>query len=138
MAEAESSSPAHRERPLSPHMQVWRWHITMATSIMTRASGVALYVGALIIAGWALALASGPVAFDRYVILLGSFPGKLILFGLTLAIFYHLAAGIRHLFWDAGEGFELKTADMTAAAAIAFAIVATAGVWFIAMMSGVL
>ena len=61
-----------RERPLSPHMSIWRWHITMAGSILHRATGVALYGGALILAGWALALASGPVGYDRYVELLGT------------------------------------------------------------------
>lgn len=136
MAEAEAGTSAKRERPLSPHVQVWRWHITMATSILNRATGVALYVGALIAAGWAISMAAGPAAFDSYMGLLGSVLGKLVLFGLTVSIFFHLAAGIRHLFWDAGEGFETKTADMTAAAVIAFSIAASLAVWVIAAMSG--
>ena len=138
MAEAEDRTSAGRERPLSPHLQVWRWHITMAVSILNRATGVALYVGALIAAGWAAALAAGPPAFDRYMGLLGSPLGKLVLFGLTVSIFFHLAAGIRHLVWDAGEGFETKTADMTAAAAFAFSIAASLAVWVIAAQSGAL
>jgi len=136
LAEAETGRPATRDRPLSPHVQVWRWHITMATSILNRATGVALYVGALIGAGWAMSLAAGPVAFDRYMALLGSALGKLVLFGLTLSVFFHLAAGVRHLFWDAGEGFQTKTADMTAAAALAFAVAASLAVWVIAAMTG--
>jgi succinate dehydrogenase / fumarate reductase cytochrome b subunit len=125
-------------RPLSPHVQVWRWHITMASSILHRATGVALYGGALILAGWAAALAAGPAAFGTYKSLLGSLPGKVVLFGLTFAIFYHLANGVRHLAWDAGEGFDPKTADMTAAAAIAFAVTASVAVWVIAAMTGAL
>jgi succinate dehydrogenase / fumarate reductase cytochrome b subunit len=125
-----------RERPLSPHMSIWRWHITMASSILHRATGVALYVGALILAGWALALASGPVGYDRYVELLGSPLGRLVLFGLTVSIFYHLANGVRHLFWDAGEGFTPKTASMTAAAAMTFAVVISVFVWGVAVWMG--
>src|ERR1700712_1703837 len=65
-----------RERPLSPHMQVWRWHLTMLTSILHRASGLGLYGGALIAAGWAVALAQGPETYGWYKALLGSLPGK--------------------------------------------------------------
>ena len=125
-----------RERPLSPHMSIWRWHITMASSILHRFTGVALYVGALILAGWALALASGPVGYDRYIALLGSPLGRLVLFGLTVSIFYHLANGVRHLFWDAGEGFNPKTASMTAAAAMTFAVVISVFVWGVAAWMG--
>ena len=125
-------------RPLSPHVQVWRWHITMAGSILHRATGAALYGGALILAGWAAALASGPAAFGAYKACLGSLPGKVVLFGLTVSIFYHLANGVRHLAWDAGRGFDPKTADMTAAAAIAFAVTASVAVWVIAAFTGAL
>ena len=125
-------------RPLSPHVQVWRWHITMASSILHRATGSALYGGALILAGWAAALAAGPGPFGTYKAILGSLPGKVVLFGLTVCVFFHLANGVRHLAWDAGEGFEPRTADMTAAAAIAFAVTATVAVWVIAAISGAL
>jgi succinate dehydrogenase / fumarate reductase cytochrome b subunit len=125
-----------RERPLSPFLSIWRWHITMAGSILHRATGVALYVGALILAGWALALAAGPVAYDQYLAILGSPLGKLILFGLTVSIFYHLANGVRHLFWDAGEGFTLRTANMTAAAAMTFAVVISVFIWGVAAWMG--
>ncbi|QUD86828.1 succinate dehydrogenase, cytochrome b556 subunit [Phenylobacterium montanum] len=125
-------------RPLSPHVQVWRWHITMAGSILHRATGVALYGGALILAGWAACLASGPAAFGTCKVILGSIPGKLVLFGLTFSIFYHLANGIRHLVWDAGKGFDPKFADATAAGAIAFAAVISVFVWGIAAWMGAL
>jgi len=126
-----------KERPLSPHLQVWRWHITMASSIFHRATGSALYVGALIVAGWAMALSAGPGPYEQYLALLGSPLGMLVLFGLTLSIFFHLANGIRHLFWDAGEGLAPKTADMTAAAAMSFAVVAAIAVFIAAGLRGV-
>jgi succinate dehydrogenase / fumarate reductase cytochrome b subunit len=114
---------------MSPHLQIWRWHITMAASIATRASGVALYVGLLIIAGWALALALGPGAYAGYMALLGSPIGLLVLFGLTVSIFYHLAAGLRHLAFDSGKGFLPATANATAWASFAFGIVAAVAVF---------
>jgi len=134
-----------RERPLSPHLVSggpfalhWRWHITMFSSIAHRASGVALYLGALILAGWAVALAAGPECYATYKALLGSPLGKLVFFGLTVSAFYHLASGIRHLIWDTGEGFEIKTANMASVVIIAFAVAATLAVWMIAAMSGAL
>lgn len=123
-------------RPLSPHLQVWRWHATMLSSILHRATGVALYGGALILAGWAVALASGPDAYDGYRALLGTPPGQVVMFGLTLSVFYHLAHGIRHLVWDSGHGFDPRTANFTAIAAIAFAVVASVAVWLIAASTG--
>jgi succinate dehydrogenase / fumarate reductase cytochrome b subunit len=130
--------PGPAARPLSPHVQVWRWHITMFCSIAHRATGVALYAGALILAGWAVALASGPTAYLGYKHLLGTPVGKLVLFGLTVSVFYHLAAGIRHLVWDAGKGFGTKTADATGAGAIAFGIFAAIAVWVVAAVTGAL
>ncbi len=125
-----------RERPLSPHMSIWRWHITMASSIAHRATGVALYVGALIVAGWALSLAGGPASYQLYMQLLGSWIGKIVLFGLTLSLFYHLANGIRHLIFDSGKGFDLKWADFGAAFAFTFAVVITVLVWVFAAFTG--
>jgi succinate dehydrogenase / fumarate reductase cytochrome b subunit len=126
----------NRERPLSPHLQVWRWHVTMAGSIFHRATGVALYAGALIAAGWVLSLAAGPGPYSNFMALMGSIPGKLVLFGLTVSIFFHLANGVRHLVWDTGEGLDPHTADVTAWAAFVFAIVSTAFVWFLAYITG--
>ena len=103
-AQAKSEPGAARPSPLSPHVQIWRWHITMAGSIAHRASGVALYGGALIAAGWALALALGPGAYATFAGLMGSWLGLLVMFGITLSIFYHLASGLRHLVWDTGRG----------------------------------
>jgi succinate dehydrogenase / fumarate reductase cytochrome b subunit len=127
-----------RERPLSPHLQVWRWHITMATSILHRATGVALYVGALIAAAWAISLAQGPDAYASFKQLMGSPLGKLVMFGLTLSFFYHLANGIRHLVWDAGHGLDVKSANASAVLVFAFTAAATVAVWVIAAMTGAL
>ena len=129
---------APRERPLSPHTTIWRWHVTMATSILHRASGCALYGGGLILAIWAMTLAAGPEAYGTFKAVMGSFPGKIVMFGLTLAAFYHLAKGIQHLIWDTGHGYNLKTATMGAIATIAFTIAATLAVWIIAAMTGAL
>ncbi len=122
------------DRPMSPHLQVWRWHVTMATSILHRGTGIALYVGALILAGWVAARAGGADSYDGYMRLLDSPLGLLVLFGLTVSFLYHLANGIRHLFWDAGKGFEPKTADMSGWAAIVFGLVAAILIWIIAFM----
>jgi succinate dehydrogenase / fumarate reductase cytochrome b subunit len=126
------------ERPTSPHLTVWRWHATMLTSILHRVSGCALYGGALILAGWAISLAFGPEAYACYMGVMGSWFGKLVLLGLTAAIFYHTANGIRHLVWDAGIGFDVKLADLTSVVVLAFTVAATAATWIIAAMAGVL
>jgi succinate dehydrogenase / fumarate reductase cytochrome b subunit len=101
----------------------------MAASILTRVTGVGSYIGLLLVAGWALALASGSDAYESYTGLLGSLIGQIILFGFTVSVFYHLAAGIRHLVWDLGKGYEPSTATTSAWAAIIFAIVASIVVW---------
>ncbi len=134
MSDAKAQPRGPQDRPMSPHMQIWRWHVTMATSILHRATGMALYVGALAAAGWFIALAAGPEAFDGYRALLASPLGYLVLFGLTFSLFYHLANGVRHLVWDTGKGFEIKTADMSGWAVIVFAIVATVLIWVIAFV----
>lgn len=137
---------APRERPVSPHLMtgglgsplLWRWHITMWTSILHRATGVALYVGGLIGAAWAVALAAGPERYADFKALLGSAPGKVVMFGLTVCIFYHLANGVRHLVWDAGVGLDIKSANGSAMVVFAFAAAATMAIWGIAGMTGAL
>lgn len=126
MAEA---TPGARPRPLSPHVMHWRWHLTMAASILTRVTGIGSYIGLLLVGGWAFALASGEEAYEDYMGLLGSLPGQVVLFCFTLTVFYHLAAGVRHLMWDLGQGYEKSAATASAWAAIIFAIVASIAVW---------
>jgi succinate dehydrogenase / fumarate reductase, cytochrome b subunit len=97
------------ERPLSPHLQVYRWQLTSVLSILHRASGVALSVGTLLLVYWLIAAAAGPESFATAQGFIGSILGRVLLLGWSWALFYHLCNGIRHLFWDAGRGFELKT-----------------------------
>lgn len=136
------ASPATRPRPRSPSVQlggaIWRWHVTMAASILHRAAGVGLYVGAIVFMLWALALASGADGYATFTGIMGSLPGKVVLFGLTLCVFYHLGNGIRHLFWDAGVGFEPKTASTTAWLVISLAIVLAIGFWALLWLEGAL
>ena len=134
-ADARGAAGAMRARPMSPHLQVWRWHITMFASIATRATGIALYVGLLIVVGWALALALGPDAYGAYMSVLGSWFGLLVLFGIAVSLFYHLAAGVRHLAFDSGKGFLPTTANMTAWLCIAFAVVASIAVFAFAFLT---
>jgi succinate dehydrogenase / fumarate reductase cytochrome b subunit len=132
------ASRGPRPRPTSPSVWIWRWHVTMVASIAHRASGAALYAGALILMLLALSLASGRDGYEAFRALLGSIPGKVVLFGLTVSAFYHMANGVRHLTWDAGAGFEPKTADLTAWLAFGFALVMSVGIWVLAAMTGAL
>src|SRR5262245_31092410 len=105
----QSSAPPAAARPLSPHLQVYRWQLTMSLSILHRATGVGLAVGTVILVWCLVAAATGPEQFAFAQAMLGSWVGRILLFGWTFALFYHLANGIRHLFWDAGYGFDLRT-----------------------------
>jgi succinate dehydrogenase / fumarate reductase cytochrome b subunit len=116
-------------RPLSPHLSVWRWHLTMGLSILHRATGVALYAGALVLTAWLVAIASGPEVYATAEGWLLSPLGRLVLFGFTLSALFHLANGIRHLFWDVGAGFEPRTATLTGHLVLWFTLLATLAVW---------
>ena len=123
-------------RPLSPHLQVYRFPLTVILSIMHRITGAALCAGVVALSVWLLALADGPDAFNTVQSILGSIPGKIIMFAFTFALFFHLGNGIRHLFWDAGYGFELETVDASAKAVLVGATVLTIVVWAIALTTG--
>lgn len=125
-------------RPLSPFTSIWRWHVTMAGSILSRVAAVGLYIGALIAAGWAIALAGGRELYGDYMGALASLPGRVVLFLLTAAIWYHFASGIRHLIWDAGAGYHPRTANQLTWASIAFAALATILTWVAAAAVGAL
>ena len=119
-----------RERPLSPHLTVYRFMYTMALSIMHRITGVAQAVGLLILAWWLMALATGPAAYERAMGVLGSWFGKLLLAGWLLAFVYHLCNGIRHLTWDLGLGMEKAEARKSGVAmVVAVAIIFAALAW---------
>ncbi|MCR9072214.1 MAG: succinate dehydrogenase, cytochrome b556 subunit [Alphaproteobacteria bacterium] len=122
-------------RPLSPHLQVYKPQLTSVLSISHRATGIALAVGTLLLVWWLVAAAAGGEAFDTAQGFFGSWFGILVLFGFSYALMYHLCNGIRHLFWDAGYGFELETAYrsgwLTVGASVALTLVA----WIIAAAS---
>ncbi len=100
-------------RPRAPHVQIYRWPVTMATSICHRVTGVALYAGTVFLAWWLIAAASTPAAYSLFKEIAGSGLGVVVLFGYTWALLYHLFNGIRHLVWDTGHGFENETAERT-------------------------
>ncbi|MEK9672301.1 MAG: succinate dehydrogenase, cytochrome b556 subunit [Rhodospirillaceae bacterium] len=117
---------ARRERPLSPHLQVYRPQITSVLSITHRATGVALAGGALVLTYWITSATYGAGAFDTAQGVVGSWFGKLVVIGLLFSLYYHLANGIRHLMWDAGRGFDLPTVRSTGWTVVIFSVVATA------------
>jgi succinate dehydrogenase / fumarate reductase cytochrome b subunit len=96
-------------RPLSPHLQIYRWSWTMAMSIAHRVTGVALYGGTLLVALWLIAAASGPAAYDMAQAIAGSIFGRLVLFGYTFVLLHHMVGGLRHFVWDTGHGYDPQT-----------------------------
>nr|VFK38160.1 MAG: succinate dehydrogenase subunit C [Candidatus Kentron sp. TC]VFK38833.1 MAG: succinate dehydrogenase / fumarate reductase cytochrome b subunit [Candidatus Kentron sp. TC] len=100
---------ATMNRPISPHIQIYRKQITSFLSILHRATGVFLSVGAVALAYWLWSLAGGPDSYGNAQGFFGSIIGRLILLAWVFSLAYHLSNGIRHLFWDAGKGFEIKT-----------------------------
>lgn len=125
-----------RERPLSPHLQVYRWQITMTLSILHRATGVGLSAGAFLFAWWLVAAALGPQAYDNFRACLASPPGLVALLGFSFALIYHFFNGIRHLLWDVGYGYEIPKLYATGWAVIVLAVLATLGVWFVGWNGG--
>ncbi len=120
---------AQGQRPLSPHLQIYRPQLTSILSILHRFTGVGLAVGAILLAYWLTAAAYGPEAFARANALFVSGFGRLVLFGLTFAFFYHLANGLRHLAWDVGLGFEMKTLNLSGVTVVAVSFAATFAAW---------
>jgi succinate dehydrogenase / fumarate reductase cytochrome b subunit len=98
-------------RPLSPHLEIYKPEWTMVLSITHRITGVALTLGAALVCWWFLAAATGPAYFETANWVMTSWLGNLILFGSTFALWYHFCNGVRHLVWDAGYGFDLKDAE---------------------------
>ena len=125
-----------RERPLSPHLQVYRWQITMTMSILHRATGCALAAGAFLFAWWLVAVAMGPDAYATFTECLRSPLGLVALFGFSLALVYHTYNGIRHLLWDIGYGYEIPKFYATGWAVTALTLVTTLAVWFVGWTGG--
>lgn len=120
------------DRPLSPHISIYRWPITMVLSIMHRISGIAMSVGLIALVAWLYDAASGPEAYAVFTAVMSSAIGKLMLIGWSLAFFYHLSNGVRHLFWDAGRGFEKEQANRSSWWVLFTTVALTAIFWWVA------
>ena len=120
-------------RPLSPHLQIYKWQLTSVLSILHRATGIALAVGALYLATWVIYAAASPRAYALFQSFNTSIAGRIVLGGWLFCAFYHLCNGIRHLFWDAGYGFELKDAYRSGWIVVVVALIATAVSWIVGL-----
>lgn len=123
---------ANTNRPLSPHLQVYRPQITSMLSILHRGTGVALAGGLILMLWWLVALASGPEYYNYVMEIAGSIIGRLILLGFSWALFFHLCNGLRHLYWDAGWGFEVETVTRSGYMVLIGATVLTVLAWIAA------
>lgn len=120
-------------RPLSPHLQVWRFHATMVASITHRLTGVALYFGTFLITAWLIALATSAEHYALIEGIIASVPGRIILFLWAVAVLFHFANGIRHLLWDGpGIGFTPKVASQVSVFNFVFAVVGAAALTYAA------
>ena len=117
------------QRPLSPHLQIYRPMLTMMMSIVHRITGMGLYFGMILLVWWLLAAAISPEYFAMVQAFFGHWFGKLVLFGFTWALLHHLLGGLRHLLWDAGYGFDLTTVEWLARLNLALSILATIALW---------
>ena len=122
---------ASTDRPLSPHLQIYKWQWTMVLSILHRATGIALSAGTIILVVWLLALAGGPAQYFQLQQFLTSIPGYVLLIGWTWALFYHLANGVRHLVWDSGFGYDLSIARASGYLVFGLSVLFTAGFWIL-------
>ena len=127
---------AEKQRPLSPHLQIYRKQVQMMTSITHRATGIALAVGGLLVVCGLLQLAAGEDSFNRFKGIIGSPVGMVLLFGWSWALFYHLCNGIRHLIQDAGLGYEIPQFVRSSWLSVAGSIVLTAATWAWVVMAG--
>lgn len=125
------ASSQNAGRPLSPHLQIYKRTLTMMLSIVHRATGVALYAGTLLLFWWLTAAATSDQYFDIVQAVFGSWIGRLVLFGYTWALVHHTVGGIRHLVWDTGRAFDLKTVETVARISVAASIIITILIWII-------
>ena len=122
----------NHDRPLSPHISIYRWPVTMVTSILHRATGLAMAAGFIVLVSWLFDAASGPAMYEKFLGVMDSTIGCVLLVGWSFAFFYHLANGIRHLVWDTGRGFEKEHATASAWFVIAVSVILTAAFWWVA------
>jgi len=117
------------ERPLSPHLSIYRWPLPMMMSIAHRITGAGLYFGTLLLAWWLIAAGSGPNAYAKVGGFINSAFGRLILFGYTWALIHHMLGGIRHLIWDTGRGFAPHEREWLALATLVGSVTLTVLIW---------
>lgn len=125
---------ANTTRPLSPHMQIYGWHLSMVLSIVHRATGIALGFGTLLFVWWLLAAAAGPEAFAQVSGFMGSFLGLLMLFGWTWALIYHFLNGIRHLVWDVGYGMDIDSVYKSGMIVVIASVAITVLLWIVGLV----
>lgn len=125
------------ERPLSPHLQVYRPQITTILSILHRITGVVLAIGAFGVAWWLLAVSASDQRYAQFAELASSLPGRIVLAGFSYCLIYHLLNGLRHLLWDSGYGFEIRQFYATGWAVVVLSFVFTAALWMLALTHGV-
>ena len=121
-------------RPLSPHLSIYRWQISMILSILHRITGVGLGIGTLMISYWFVSVASGPRSYSNAQWFFDSIIGKILILGFTFSMVFHLLNGIRHLFWDIGLGFEINTSKKSAWLVVILTFIITFVIWIIAYM----
>ena len=120
------------KNPLSPHLQIYRWHISSLISITQRISSVINLLAIILIFFWLLLLSFGESNYELFLLISNSFIGKFILIGFTWSMSFHLLSGIRHLIWDLGYGFEIKTANISGIIVIIFSLTFTIIFWLLA------
>lgn len=135
MSEARTSSGA-ANRPLSPHLQIYRPLINMVMSILHRITGAALYFGSLLLAWWLTAAAIGPDYFEYVNGIFGSVLGQIVLFGFTWALMHHMMGGIRHFIWDTGRGLDIDSVRFLSMMTGVVSVVATCLIWVAVYLTG--
>jgi len=131
-----SSPTTTRARPLSPNIQIYRPQLTSVLSILNRITGVFLSACAIVLVVWLVAAASGPQTYAAVQAAIGSWIGRIVLFGATLSFFLHLCGGIRHLIWDTVHGFELRSIYISGWAVVAASVVLTIAAWIVSASMG--
>ena len=126
---AENPQKTAPARPLSPHLTIWRWQVTMLASIMHRATGMALSGGAIVLAWWLVSISNGPEGYDSFMLYAAMPLGVVVLFGFTWSFAFHFCNGVRHLAWDLGYGFDKHTASKTSFLVFALAFLIAIGVF---------
>jgi len=120
------------KNPLSPHLQIYRWHISSLLSITHRISGVINLLALILIFFWLLGLSFSESNYELFLLIINGFFGKFILIGFTWSMSFHILSGIRHLVWDLGYGFEIKTANISGIIVIICSLVLTIIFWLFA------